>query len=310
MQHKLDQYFTVKRAPKRTRTCFIYDPSIPFAEFTYETHETDQFIAVKSGISLYYRPPHVSQEKKRTAMPLCDAPLLISNLQKAIRRCDATVALSSALALIQQHPMVFLRRLPIIYVEDVTLMDSLSIAVWLMMAEQPITPLDTEHLLRMVLCLATHDACYMCDFDTERPPITPDELGSAPDAVIALYYRSLYGGMKGDMRMLQNAVEHFKTHPIHSTLSTFSELTTIPEITSLEILQEAIDFHPRPQILGLLEKRTQIEKDLIKSLIWYAESGINVRKPLTIEASEEYQQKPEWKQIAPILDVIRPWLAQ
>ena len=47
--------------------------------------------------------------------------LLISNLQKCIRRSCVKPALKTALALIEHHPVDFIRRLPIIIMEDIIL---------------------------------------------------------------------------------------------------------------------------------------------------------------------------------------------
>ena len=84
-------------------------------------------------------------------------PLVKSNLQKAIRRCDSQIAIQSALVLIQCAPMELLRRLPIIYIEDVCLMDSYPIVVWLMMADRDyiINNDDIDKLLNIIhsLCV-------------------------------------------------------------------------------------------------------------------------------------------------------------
>ena len=80
-------------------------------------------------------------------------PLIKSNLQKAVRRCDNQIAIQSALVLIQMAPMELLRRLPIIYIEDVCLMDSYSIVVWLMMADKDYSALkkrDIDIILNIV----------------------------------------------------------------------------------------------------------------------------------------------------------------
>lgn len=214
MQKKIENFFTVKIHHSKTiKKCFIYDPSVPQATFAYEPQDTDRFLSTESGIKLYYRPSTKESDHSFPIMNECDAPLLISNLQKAVRRRDAPIAIQSTLALIQQHSTKLLRRLPIIYVEDVTVMDSFPIIIWWMMAEKEyqLTDTDVDHLLNMVWCLATQATYYENDRETERTPETHEQLQGHPnaDVLLSLYYRSLYGGMKGDMMMIVNAIHDF-----------------------------------------------------------------------------------------------------
>jgi hypothetical protein len=311
MQKKIENFFTVKVAHSQTiKKCFIYDPSIPCASFEYEPRETDRFLSTESGMKLYYRPDqNAPAAVSFPVMNVCDAPLLISNIQKAIRRRDAPVAIQSALALVQQHSTKLLRRLPVIYIEDVTIMDSFPIVIWWMMAEKEYTldHVDMDHMLNMVWCLATHEDYYENDRVSEREKAyTHEELQSHvhADHLLALHYRSQYGGMKGDMRMLVNAIEYVKNKPsIDRTIYRRVDATVIPN--EIEILMESIDFHPLPQLLIMLQKKTNLKKEVIKECIWYAESGVNVRKPVTLQLSKEYQEKWEWRVITMFLDEIR-----
>ena len=97
----------------------------------------DKYITEKLGIKLFYR---CAEKEKDITIPkiVCkySIPLVKSNLQKAIRRCDSQIAFQSTLVLLQCAPMELLRRLPIIYIEDVCLMDSYPIIIWLMMADR------------------------------------------------------------------------------------------------------------------------------------------------------------------------------
>jgi hypothetical protein len=76
------------------------------------------------------------------------------------------------------------------------------------------------------------------------------------------------------------------------------------------ILPEAIDFHPYPHMLTMIEKQTCIDKEIIKQHIWFAESGCNIRKPETLELSEKYKTTNEWGKIKQALDTIRPILCK
>jgi len=297
MQKKLEHFFTVKHS-QIVKRCFIYDPTNRTAFFAFEPASTDHLKTVANDVKLYLRP---SASSTLNALPhiehSCPTPLLISNLQKAVRRQDTAVALASTLALLEQDPLKLLRRLPIICIEDVSMIDSIPIMVWWMMAGHTLTQEDKWMILCMVQTLCQIDEACPTDRRTPPPAMSHDSLQNS-DLHLALYYRSLYGGMKGDMVMLQNAIA--ASLPVHSTQWS---VPTLP--TELEVLAEAIDFHPFPPLLTQLQKRTGLEQDLIQSCIWFAESGVNVRKPLTLEQSEEYQQKPEWKKIEQHLDELR-----
>ena len=58
-------------------------------------------------------------------------------------------------------------------------------------------------------------------------------------------------------------------------------------------------------MLTILSKMTEINKELIKELIWFAESGYNIRKPFTLETSKIYEERREWRKIQICLDDVR-----
>jgi hypothetical protein len=64
---------------------------------------------------------------------------------------------------------------------------------------------------------------------------------------------------------------------------------------NLEIIPEAIDFHPFPQIISTLVQQTHLDNNDIKQYIWFVESGVNIRKPITIDKSREYSTNENWK---------------
>lgn len=312
MQRKLDTYFSIARSatPKKDehKTCFVYDPEHYRALFASKPDKNDQYLTKKIGVSLYYRPP-----RKRRCFPIPEMrtvagiPLLKSNLQKAIRRGLILEALQSALALLQRDSMEFFRRLPIIYIEDVCLMDSYPIAIWLMMAEKEYTldGMDVDILLQIVKQLCDCTSWY----DDSVNYITPMEIGPSVlehnDPVLALYYRSLYGGMKGDMAMLNNAIYYYLSQPKRIVRAVYEEMDYDNIGSTVSILEESVDFHPFPAMLTLLSKQTSLESDSIKTAIWYVESAINVRKPHTFTNAETHSSTLLWKMIQPLLSKIR-----
>jgi hypothetical protein len=306
MQQKLESYFHITPTfNEKVKRCFIYDPDNYKASFEYKPEPTDTFIVTKLNVKLYYRKPTI---EKDAPIPVIDCkygvPLIKSNLQKAIRRRDHQIAIQSALALVQMAPMELLRRLPIIYIEDVCLMDSYPIVVWLMMSDQGLTSIDIDILLHIVNSLCScesffpyvkNDLCYAYSHESLQNS----------DALLSLHYRSLYGGMKGDMQMLKVSIDYYRMHPNEIGQTAYNCIDYSIINTNIDVLIEAIDFHCYPQMLHTLNKLTHIDKDTIKKCIWFVESGYNVRKPETQVASEQYACSVEWKKIEKHLEDVR-----
>jgi len=70
-------------------------------------------------------------------------------------------------------------------------------------------------------------------------------------------------------------------------------------------LEESIDFHPFPHIISLLQKKTGLEQNIIKSTIWKMESGVNIRKSETF-----YKPTRDYVLITQYLEPIRQQLLQ
>lgn len=309
-QRKLDSFFKVTiNHNERNKKCFIYDPKNYKAFFATKPLETDTFIANKSGVKLYYR----YMKPKDIKLPIIDAdycvPLLKSNLQKAVRRCENKIAIQTTLAILQKEPMELLRRLPIIYIEDVCLLDSYPISVWLMMADKDymMTTTDIDIILNIVNSLCNfrkyfdfRENTIVFNFNHE---LLQDYVNC--DELLSIYYRSEYGGMKGDMQMLKTSIDYYINNPTESETTVFDSIDYDKLDTQIEILVEAIDFHPFPQMLYSLSKLTQLDREIIKKCIWFVESGYNIRKCETIESSKLYEERSEWRKIEHYLDDVR-----
>lgn len=310
MQRKLDTYFSVTSTPKKEdhKTCFVYDPEHYRAYFTSKPDKGDRYLTKKIGVSLYYRPPRTPRSFPIPEMrTVAGIPLLKSNLQKAIRRGLILEALQSALAILQRDPMEFFRRLPIIYIEDVCLIDSYPIVIWLMMAEKEHTldTMDIDLLLQIVkqLCDCTDYYDNSVNYSTPMD-ISPSVL-EHNDHVLSIYYRSLYGGTKGDMTMLMNSMYYYLSQPKRVQKAQYEDMDYDHIGTYVTILEESVDFHPFPVLLRLLSKQTGIESDSIKMAIWFVQSAVNLRKPSTLKESETHAKTPTWKAIEPLLPRIR-----
>lgn len=313
MQSKLDKFFNIKiKHNTNSKKCFIYDPDNYKAFFDYSPLDSDTFITTKTNLKLYYRTsnkPNTSIVIPQISPESTFVPLLKSNLQKAVRRCETSIALSSTLAIIQLNPIELLRRLPIIIIEDVTLLDSMPIIIWLMIADKEyiLKPHDIHILLNIIWNLCNiQDYFYYHENDTKRE-FTHETLENHTNSneLLALYYRSLYGGMPGDIQLVNNATDYYSNFPnkIHKT--TFNNFQLERFIINTHIIPEAVDFHCYPQMITSIHNKTHIPYAKIKEYIWNCLSGYNTRKPFTINSSEKYTAEPLWKTINPILKELR-----
>ena len=334
-QKKLEHFFVVSHS-KRTKKCFVYDTDLQQATFVFEPAATDRFLTVGGGVKLYLRETSArraghttqadptsqeekqadpaSQDEKEDPSPYTTS-LLLSHLQKSIRRREEKRALSTTAVLLRRDKpaqLKLLRRLPVICIEDVAAVESIPAMVWLMMAENvySLAPADEQLLLRTPAALCAASTAYPADRDTTPTPVTHEELQNEPraDLLLALHYRTQYGGMKGDLVMLQNAVRDYRRQePILSLAP--SDIPWPP--SDVQLLSASVDFHPYPQLLDRLAARSSLDPQHIKEAIWFAESGINVRKPDTLRRSEAIKggMDPElsgvWKTIAPYVDQAR-----
>lgn len=312
MQKKLDTYFNiVSKHDENNKKCFIYVPDERKAYFDFKPDEGDDYIVSKLNIKLYYRKP---KNDLNVEIPIInckyDLPLIKSNLQKAIRRNHNNIAIQSAIVLIQMSPIELLRRLPIIYIEDVCLMDSYPIIVWLMMADKnydKLTKMDIDTILNVVNALCNckdyfnyikNDLSY--DFTHENL-----QFCDGSDELLSLYYRSQYGGLKGDIKMLNVAIDYYKMNPLEIKKTEYNNIDYNSIDNEIEVLIESIDFHCYPQMLTMLNKMTKIDKETIKTFIWVVDSGYNARKLETHLSSFEYERRHEWKKIEKHLDDVR-----
>ena len=108
--------------------------------------------------------------------------------------------------------------------------------------------------------------------------------------------------MKGDIKMLENAVAYYYREPNKIEERIVWRRFKIKTVAlKIPIIKEAIDFHPFPQLIPVLNRRTNILSKTIKEYIWKVDSGVNIRKPDTMASSKTLSQHFIWKQISPHL---------
>ena len=302
MQTKLSQFFSIKTDfNTKNKRCFIYDSENSKAIFESEPQEKDEFIVKKLGVNLYLRNcTNAAKYDFPTIQTDAKIPLLKSNLQKAIRRGKNIVAMATALAMLQKEPVELVRRLAIICIEDVCVMDSYPVLIWLMMTDSHyvIDGSDTYLILQIVNALCNCIQTFDHTYKYKEVALNHESLQDLKrhDVLLALFYRQKYGGMKGDMEMLSSAISYYTTNHGQIVKTEFSDIDC-EIMEELEILEIAVDFSPFPFILDNINKKTGLENGKIKEFIWFAESAWNFRKLHTQIRSENYKSRPEWSQI-------------
>ena len=218
---------------------------------------------------------------------------LSSHLQKAIRRMDSEKSVKTALHFINLDYNSFIRRLPIIMLEDVTFHECFPVLVWLMIANTKGFTIKEEivkWLLGVVYTLSqikeyTQYIKYKDTLETNGENIY----------LQSLRFRKSYGGMKGDMEM----IEYYKRHIDNGEIIVRDDKINIikldiGDLEYKEWIKSANDFHCNRYIVKHVSKYTELDDEKIKRLIWNFRSCFNKRHP-KIEYDDE--DKLEWEKI-------------
>ena len=201
---------------------------------------------------------------------------LSSHLQKCIRRFDDVKSVKTAKNFIEIDYTSFIRRLPIIMLEDVCLHESFPILIWLMISNTKGFKLKVpifKWLLGVVYHLST------CKEKTYYSKIIDEiNIDNIDDIYInTLRFRKSYGGMKGDMYMIEYYTQNFKNMNVN-TDKIFIIKNDIEGLNKNEWLFEANDFHCNKYILNYIKEYfPKYEKEYIKKLIWIFSSSLNYR---------------------------------
>ncbi|ORZ31557.1 hypothetical protein BCR44DRAFT_1264598 [Catenaria anguillulae PL171] len=274
-------------------------------------------------------------------------PYLKSHLQKCIRRRLVDQSVSTALALINVNYNEFIRRIPIIAVEDARVFGAAyPVLVWLMLAaSKGYTPLpqslvpDVLGAVAQIAASNVQDKGWMHCPKGQRGNEVTVVLNSievaeglprwARDILWSIRCRREFGGMAGDIKMLDQSLiclfHRFSTCPDRSVLES-QFLAPVPILPAQAIpgpiqpnrfLLNAIDFHVSPIIAHLAARYPQFSEDLLKATIWECSSGVNRRSaatnwdPVKAKAGDP-SQGWEWdtpREYAPSTELVHVWRA-
>jgi hypothetical protein len=212
-------------------------------------------------------------------------PILKSNLQKCIRRSLVEEAKSSALTILCLKPSELLRRLPIIVLEDVMLNSNFLFLVWLMCAESKGFPINDEYMKKIIIVVEhlasfeNRDLCYKKENINIRKLDLTKISDYEKDILWSIQLRKSYGGMKGDMKMLnyftQNWYDRFKNGYELSGSNYDIDINNLRLIRYNDIQLAAIDFHCTNIITFITNKYPKYDKEKIKKAIWFHRSCYN-----------------------------------
>lgn len=248
--------------------------------------------------------------------------VLKSSLQKMIRRMETVLALRSAYTLLHIKPDIFFRRLIIIMIEDVCPHSFLTELCWYMMAypAYQIDNNDIDFLLNMVYTLVECNKFIKFkntnEPDWEIPKMIQQfkhfhknnsnnsfqkDLTNKISLILSIYFREQYGGLEGDIKMLNNLKNllfkewFLETKNIDLNKNNFIKINNISKIHNdtlknigfqflklKEIHISSIDFHCCPQMIQFIHKKLNSHKNFpdffIKQIMWRQSSSINNRR--------------------------------
>ena len=220
--------------------------------------------------------------------------LLKSNIQKCVRRNLPQQAVISALNLINIDFLTFIRRLIIITIEDVGITNNLNLLVWLMMA-YPNFELNNEII--QYLLLTVYSLCkypFKIIPDSNRGELDWENININNDYAVGLLIRSEYGGMKGDIALINKFINSNNVFNEIINVST-KNLVIIRNIQKNDIIKPSIDFHCFPKIIDyILDKiNHKYSREILVKTIWFNSSCFNYRE--NIDSQNIY--KKQWMEI-------------
>jgi len=236
---------------------------------------------------------------------------LKSHLQKCIRKQNDDLAIRTAVHYMKLDMIDFLRRLPIIMIEDVMLHESFTTLMWLMISQSSTTfkikRYMCEWLLGLIYVLCKMERKDVIEYEELDENIKLIDLvesyhGLNQEQCSILYsmqLRTAYGGMRCDMDMFSQYANRWKKRFEGNGDGLEIERRMIRNISfhSVQILEiemwdvSAIDFHCNGKIIEYVMKRyPDYTEDEIKQLIWKNLSSINHRQQHEIYDVERWNQ--------------------
>ena len=244
---------------------------------------------INSKFMNYYPPVKLVYKKNQ---------YLLSHLQKCIRRMDDIKSVQTAKHLVDLDCTSFLRRLPIIMLEDVTIHTCFPVIVWLMIAYSKGFSMKHE-ILKWLLGVVYHLSTCKDKTYYENKEINEIEINTNNRILNSLRFRKAYGGMKGDMNM----IEYYTQLVYYDKIKLDEEKIPLVKITMKPLLKkdwiyQANDFHCNRSIIQQINNYfPNYDKEYLKKLIWNFSSSQNNR----IYVEKDKKQEEDWEKIKRIV---------
>ena len=278
-----------------------------------------------------------------------NAGFLKSLLQKSIRRGDPNLAVQSAYHLMHLDFDDFIRRLPIIMIEDTAAHTCFSTLVWFMVASGiPSFKFDRstyEYILGSVLVICNIPVYHQVPNSPKPIPQSASEGGGEPALIqplskklvrynalkepykslcYALQLRRAYGGMACDMEMLDKYAEEWARISGITSGSSHEKwlqkapvrsihLASLPALMLTEWDVAAIDFHCAPQLIDhVVAEYPEYEGkgEYVKKLIWHYSSKINKRITGAAAATPREYKIEDWNKIKKYVGRVQAYLLE
>jgi len=278
------------------KTMFLYDNDFDKKDYMFLGKFT--WRDFKQEINIYYKndeqEPKIFKPRSKN-YSTTNISLLKSALQKAVRRQNVDLAVNIAYQLINLDFNELIRRLAIIVLEDNSLnYDYISI-IWFMASSATknliLTKSNIKWILGYVAAITKNN--YKFNYDKKENIdnvkfINNDIFKTYNDLLLSLLLRKSFGGMNGDIRMLNFYLDYYYNKFKNMSLcDKFNELNLIvePICTKMKIIDvldfnlEAVDFHCNNSLVENIKKNyDEFSNEDIKLSIWYCSSGINFRE--------------------------------
>jgi hypothetical protein len=235
----------------------------------------------------------ISKEKKYNNLPY-----IKSHLQKAVRRMEDLLVLQTASHFIHMDIVAFLRRLPIIMIEDTHLNISFNNLIWLMVAfsstKFTMKKRIVEYLLGVTYQIVTtkkKDKLLKQDLPVPNNLTYITKYNKLKDDECSLLYsltlRKAYGGLKGDMIMIDKYLLKWYNRFNNNEIQKYSDDIIYKGINPIHDNMEnlmldkwilsAIDFHCSDIINHIRKKYDYFTEGELKQIIWHSLSCTNKR---------------------------------
>ena len=243
---------------------------------------------------------------------------LKSVMQKSFRRRDSTNCVKASCELVVKSWRDFVRRVPIVLLEDGIASRSFAGTVWIMLADSvglPPSPMMVHFLLDSVKQACEGKLLDWSGTASSKEMINRGELRQvtcSEDAalIFAIKARAIFGGMGGDVQMCKEYARLWFERLTHESSQKkwkqvldrqwcFSKDAALTKTNSSSLKLEgfssnpipfpslaSIDSHCQPNLFNEIPVLHGVNIDQIRSAMWHFRGGLNFRKPLRDNVSD------------------------